>query len=93
MTADEDSLNDARACLQFHDISEAPVAFIRKIYSSDCKLAVVPMQDLLGLDGKARMNYPGSVGGNWKWRLTPGQLNDSVREKLTALNTEYARKG
>lgn len=93
MTADEDSLNDARACLQFHDISEAPDAFIRKIYSSDCKLAVVPMQDLLGLDGKARMNYPGSVGGNWKWRLTPGQLNDSVREKLTALNIEYVRKG
>ena len=31
--------------------------------------AILPMQDVLGLDGRARMNLPGSPKGNWRWRL------------------------
>ena len=35
---------------------------------------VLPMQDLLGLGGEARMNQPATRQGNWEWRLQPGML-------------------
>ncbi len=38
-------------------------------------LAIVPVQDVLGLDSDARMNIPGVATGNWRWRLLPGQLD------------------
>ena len=38
------------------------------------ELAIVPVQDVLGLGNEARMNRPGTTGGNWSWRLEAGQL-------------------
>jgi 4-alpha-glucanotransferase len=37
-----------------------------------------PLQDLLGLDGSARMNLPGTVGGNWSWRFDRGALTAAL---------------
>jgi 4-alpha-glucanotransferase len=45
-------------------------AMIRLIYASVAKTAIVPMQDILGLDESARMNVPASTKKNWGWRLT-----------------------
>ena len=42
--------------------------------SSRAALAMVPAQDVLGLGNEARMNTPGRDGGNWAWRLEPGEL-------------------
>jgi 4-alpha-glucanotransferase len=42
--------------------------------TSRAALAVVPVQDVLGLGDEARMNRPGQAVGNWSWRLEPGQL-------------------
>ena len=42
--------------------------------SSPAALAVVPAQDVLELGSTARMNRPGEIGGNWAWKLEPGQL-------------------
>ncbi|HXT22716.1 MAG TPA: 4-alpha-glucanotransferase, partial [Thermoanaerobaculia bacterium] len=41
-------------------------------YTSAAQLAVVPMQDVLGLGSEARMNVPGRAEGNWAWRVPPG---------------------
>jgi len=60
-------------------------AFIRAALNSVADLALVPMQDVLGLASEARMNTPSMDGGNWKWRLTPGQLNPEVTAKLAQL--------
>jgi 4-alpha-glucanotransferase len=38
-------------------------------YASPCHIAIVPMQDILGLDDRARMNIPGVALGNWHWRI------------------------
>jgi 4-alpha-glucanotransferase len=35
-------------------------------------------QDILGLGSEARMNRPGEIGGNWTWRLEPGQLTSGA---------------
>jgi len=50
--------------------------------SSRCALAIVPAQDVLGLGSEARMNRPGEVGGNWDWRLEPGQLTEGHARRL-----------
>jgi 4-alpha-glucanotransferase len=44
-------------------------ALSRVLMESPAALAILPMQDVLGLDGRARMNLPGSPKGNWRWRL------------------------
>ena len=44
-------------------------AFCRMALASRAKLAVLPVQDILGLDNEARMNYPGTNEGNWQFRL------------------------
>jgi 4-alpha-glucanotransferase len=49
--------------------SHMPDVLIDAAYASRAALAVVPMQDLLGLDSAARMNKPGTLVGNWSWRF------------------------
>jgi 4-alpha-glucanotransferase len=46
-----------------------PDFLIDAAYASNSALAVVPMQDLLARDSGARMNTPGTVVGNWRWRF------------------------
>lgn len=45
----------------------------RLAYSSIAKIVILPVQDILGLDEKARMNVPASVSENWTWRMKAGQ--------------------
>jgi 4-alpha-glucanotransferase len=59
-------------------------SLIELAYSSRAALAVVPMQDVLGLGSEARMNLPGSGSGNWRWRLRPGDLTDELARRLGA---------
>ena len=43
---------------------------VRYVYGSPCSLAIVPVFDILGLDDRARLNTPGTVGSpNWEWCL------------------------
>jgi 4-alpha-glucanotransferase len=51
------------------------------------RLAIVPMQDVLGLGNEARMNTPSLPDGNWGWRMAPGALSDSLAEKLASLSS------
>ena len=59
--------------------------------SSRAALAMVPAQDVLGLGSEARMNRPGVIGGNWGWRLGPGQLGPGDAARLRAA-AESARR-
>jgi 4-alpha-glucanotransferase len=45
---------------------------------SPARLAIHPLQDLLGLDGTARMNKPSTTEGNWSWRVQADMLSDEV---------------
>ncbi|MEM8929699.1 MAG: 4-alpha-glucanotransferase [Acidobacteriota bacterium] len=65
---------------------------IRVAHSTVADLAIVPIQDVLGLDASARMNVPGEVGdANWTWRLQPGQLDDGLAERLRGITEMYER--
>jgi 4-alpha-glucanotransferase len=61
--------------------------------SSVCELAVLPVQDVLGLGNEARMNRPGTTRGNWTWRLEPGQLTDADAARLRAAAAACGRAG
>jgi 4-alpha-glucanotransferase len=65
--------------------------FIRLAWSSTSDMAIVPLQDLLGLDSAARMNRPGTNDGNWSWRLSADALTETLSNRLGELTTFYAR--
>jgi 4-alpha-glucanotransferase len=84
---------DAAAALDYFGLKnsrEGNWAFIRAALSSVANTAIIPMQDYLGLDGRARMNTPSTLGGhNWRWRMRPGAASSVLAEKirrLTAIN-------
>jgi 4-alpha-glucanotransferase len=82
--------NFARAYLNFHD---EPVnwIFIRAVMASVANVAIVPLQDVLGLGSKSRMNLPGTLSGNWKWRFRAEGLTKEISERLRRLTALYDR--
>ena len=66
-------------------------AFIRAVLASVANLAMVPLQDVLGLGSDARMNLPARSSGNWQWRYTPEMLTDVMQERLRELTILYGR--
>jgi len=64
---------------------------IKKAYASRARMAIIPMQDLLALDERARMNTPGTVGINWRWSLKKDYLLELDPKKLQALCMRYHR--
>ena len=90
--ASPEALAFAEKTLHFSGRAEAPEALIRALFHSPCDTVVIPMQDVLGLDGKARMNYPGSTGGNWLWRMKPGAVTQELSLKYYTLNRETNRR-
>jgi 4-alpha-glucanotransferase len=83
----------ARAYLNFkpEDDSEINWIMIRAVIASVADTAIIPLQDVLGLGNEARMNLPGKVSGNWKWRYRAGALSGELSTRLHALVTLYDR--
>ncbi len=55
---------------------------IKLLYSSVAAYAIVPIQDLMGLNSSARMNLPGNSNDNWRFRFTKQMLSDEIKNKL-----------
>ena len=64
---------------------------IRTILASVADMAIIPLQDVLGLGSEARMNLPARPSGNWQWRFTAGQLTTEIGERLTEMVQIYGR--
>ena len=65
--------------------------FIRTLLGSVAELAIVPLQDVLGLGSEARMNVPARPSGNWRWRFAAGALTPEVRGRLREITEDYGR--
>lgn len=65
---------------------------IRAAWASVANTAVAPLQDLLGLGSRARMNLPASEEGNWQWRFRSGALTHRISQRLGELTEMYGRK-
>jgi 4-alpha-glucanotransferase len=64
---------------------------IRAAWASIADTAITPMQDLLGLGNKARMNLPATKSGNWDWRATDGDFSNELSLRLRVLTEMYGR--
>ncbi|MBN1874127.1 MAG: 4-alpha-glucanotransferase [Anaerolineae bacterium] len=67
-------------------------ALIRMAYRAVSNIAIVPLQDILGLGDEARMNTPGKLGGNWSWRFQLDEILPQYKTKLSELALTYGRK-
>lgn len=66
---------------------------IRAACASVADTAILPLQDVLGLDGRHRMNTPGQTAGCWTWRVHRSSLSDGPAERLAALCHLHRRDG
>lgn len=66
-------------------------SFIRAILASAADVAIIPLQDVLGLGSEARMNLPGRPSGNWRWRFMPAMLTPDHQARLKELTVTYNR--
>ena len=66
-------------------------AVIDLAWSSRAELCVVPMQDLLMLDSRARMNTPSTCSGNWLWRMDESADLKSAATELRVRNETFFR--
>ncbi len=64
---------------------------IRTAWSSVAVFALAPLQDILNLDNRARMNYPSRPEGNWQWRMPGDALGDDIWVRIAELNWLYGR--
>lgn len=72
-------------------VSQVHWAVIRLAMMSVAQLVIFPLQDILGLDEKARMNLPGRLGGNWQWRFLPESLTPEIIQRLREMTELYGR--
>jgi len=63
----------------------------RQAYGSIADVVIFQAQDVLGLDNSARMNFPSTLGDNWKWRLKKGQMGQKEMNFLGFLVHVYNR--
>ena len=59
--------------------------------SSVSERAIVQLQDYLNLGGEARMNFPGTMGSNWTWRVKKGYNTKALAAKIFELTARYDR--
>jgi 4-alpha-glucanotransferase len=61
------------------DAPNMPAEMVKMALATKSKLAIIPMQDILELDGAHRMNTPGTMGNNWLWRFDWTQLTSNLK--------------
>lgn len=64
---------------------------IRLAFSSPGQMAILPLQDVLGLGGEYRMNMPGTVEGNWSFAFEWDMWNEGCIEGLRYLSALFGR--
>jgi 4-alpha-glucanotransferase len=74
------------------EVKEIHWEFIGLALKSVANQAIIPLQDLLGLDNKGRMNDPSINAGNWRWRYeSSDQLTSEISDRLRHLTKLYNR--
>jgi len=89
----EDVAKEHAFARSYLNLKEGPIhwAMIRTILSSVADLAIVPLQDVLGLGSEARMNLPGTAKGNWGWRFQAEALTPELAQRLREMVELYDR--
>ena len=89
--AAEEDVTYAKEYLRLNDPDNYHWDMMCGLWASPADLTVVQAQDILGLDGKSRMNQPSTVGKNWRWRALPGVFTPELAKKLRNFCRIYGR--
>lgn len=89
--ASEHEINHISSYLGVDGDNEMPLAMVRSALASVSRLAIIPAQDLLALPTEARFNTPGTLEGNWCWRLDNLDSLADSKEHFLELNRLYGR--
>jgi 4-alpha-glucanotransferase len=73
------------------DGSELNWDYIQRVWQSRARLAIAPLQDVIGLGSEARMNAPGKVGDFWTWRFSWEALTEIAQNRLKGVNSASGR--
>ena len=65
--------------------------FIRASLASVADMAIIPVQDYLGLSSESRINTPSTLGNNWKWRMLKGEFDEKLIKEISELTDIYGR--
>lgn len=90
-TASKESVQFAKDYLRLTEEEGFNWGMMKAVWASVGELAIVTMQDLLGLGSEARMNIPSTLGCNWKWRAKKGEITDQLAQKIADNMKLYAR--
>ena len=90
-TANPDDVRYAREYCKMPDDEPFNWGLIRVAYECKADMAVIPMQDLLGLGKEARMNTPSVLGGNWTWRVRKEEYSDELAQTLRTMSVNNGR--
>lgn len=72
-------------------VDEISWEMIRMSMASTSRLAIIPMQDILGLGADSRINFPGTSEGNWEWRFTNELITESLESRLSEITCLFGR--
>jgi 4-alpha-glucanotransferase len=93
-----DKLNseDKKLAIDYLDIDKSKIEdvhwkFIRLAFFTVSDLAIIPIQDYLGLGSEGRINTPSTLGNNWKWRLLENEFTPELVEKIRKITKLYGR--
>ena len=68
--------------LKREDENEINWKMIRTVLASVADTVIIPIQDYLGFGKEARMNFPSTLGENWKWRLKKGDITKALTKEI-----------
>ena len=64
---------------------------MRTALASVADLCIIPLQDYLGLDNEARINFPSTLGTNWRWRMKKEDMNAGLARRIRTVSKLYGR--
>ena len=91
MSSDSEQLERINKYAGISCSQEATRELIRLAMQSVADTAIIPIQDYLDYGSAARINTPSTLGGNWCWRLVPGELTQELADKMREFASIYGR--
>lgn len=81
-TAPKESVKYAKEYLRLNKEEGYNWGTMKAVWGCVGDMAIVPMQDILGIGSEGRMNTPSTLGMNWKWRAVDGQITSALAKKV-----------
>ena len=91
IASDEKHLEFINKYADIHCSQTATWNLIRLAMQSVADTAIIPIQDYLDIGSDGRINTPSTLGGNWCWRLLPGELTEDLAARMKELAQIYGR--